>query len=131
MTPHKSRPDLDTFHTHLDDLKLSFILEHYPDVVRRVAEEQSDHLSVIEGEGLRADDGRHRDFDPLLTRPFVTAAGGAGHAFAQTHRTCHTFARHLAGLAETRFPLVRRVAQNCPHRRALPARRRCASLRRG
>ena len=48
MTRGKSRPDLDTFHAHLDALKLSFIREHYPDVVRRAAEEQSDHLSVLE-----------------------------------------------------------------------------------
>ena len=48
MTRRKSRPDLDTFHAHLDALKLSFIREHYPDVVRRAAEEQSDHLSVLE-----------------------------------------------------------------------------------
>ena len=39
MTRRKSRPDLDTFHAHLDALKLSFIREHYPDVVRRAAEE--------------------------------------------------------------------------------------------
>ena len=32
MTRRKSRPDLDTFHAHLDALKLSFIREHYPDV---------------------------------------------------------------------------------------------------
>ena len=48
MTRRKSRPDLDTFHAHLDALKLSFIREHYPDIVRRAAEEQSDHLSVLE-----------------------------------------------------------------------------------
>ena len=48
MTRRKSRPDLDTFHAHLDALKLSFIREHYPDVVRRAAEEQSDHLTVLE-----------------------------------------------------------------------------------
>ena len=48
MTRRKSRPDLDTFHAHLDALKLSFTREHYPDVVRRAAEEQSDHLSVLE-----------------------------------------------------------------------------------
>ena len=40
MTRRKSRPDLDTFHAHLDALKLSFIREHYPDVVHRAAEEQ-------------------------------------------------------------------------------------------
>ena len=48
MTRRKSPHDLDTFHAHLDALKLSFIREHYPDVVRRAAEEQSDHLSVLE-----------------------------------------------------------------------------------
>ena len=48
MTRRKSRPDLDAFHAHLDALKLSFIREHYPDVVRRATEEQSDHLSVLE-----------------------------------------------------------------------------------
>ena len=57
MTRRKSRPDLDTFHAHLDALKLSFIREHYPDVVHHAAEEQSDHLSVlerlIEGEARR------------------------------------------------------------------------------
>ena len=39
---------LDAFHAHLDALKLSFIREHYPDVVRRAAEQQCDHLSVLE-----------------------------------------------------------------------------------
>ena len=48
MTRRKSRPDLDAFHAHLDVLKLSFIREHYPDVVRCAAEEQSDHLTVLE-----------------------------------------------------------------------------------
>ena len=48
MTRRKSRPDLDTFHAHLDALKLSFIREHYSDAVRRAAEEQSDHLTVLE-----------------------------------------------------------------------------------
>ena len=48
MTRRKSPHDLDTFHAHLDALKLFFIREHYPDVVRRAAEEQSDHLTVLE-----------------------------------------------------------------------------------
>ena len=48
MTRRKSRPDPDAFHAHLDVLKLSFIREHYPDVVRCAAEEQSDHLTVLE-----------------------------------------------------------------------------------
>ena len=64
MTRRKSRPDLDTFHAHLDALKLSFIREHYPDVVRRAAEEQSDHLSVLEPART------HRGRGQLATRPF-------------------------------------------------------------
>ena len=48
MTRRKSRPDLDAFHAHLDALKLFFIREHYPDAVHRAAEEQSDHLTVLE-----------------------------------------------------------------------------------
>ena len=48
MTRRKSPHDLDTFHAHLDALKLFFIREHYPDVVRCAAEEQSDHLTVLE-----------------------------------------------------------------------------------
>ena len=48
MTRPKSRPDLDAFHAHLDALKLFFIREHYPDAVHRAAEEQSDHLTVLE-----------------------------------------------------------------------------------
>ena len=48
MTRPKSRPDLDAFHAHLDALTLFFIREHYPDAVHRAAEEQSDHLTVLE-----------------------------------------------------------------------------------
>ena len=48
MTRRKPAHDLDAFHTHLDALKLSFVREHYADVVRRAAEHQCDHLSVLE-----------------------------------------------------------------------------------
>ena len=48
MTRRKPAHDLDAFHTHLDALKLSFVREHYADVVRSAAEEQRDHLSVLE-----------------------------------------------------------------------------------
>ena len=48
MTRRKPAHDLDAFHAHLDALKLSFVREHYADVVRSAAEEQRDHLSVLE-----------------------------------------------------------------------------------
>ena len=48
MTRRKARHDLDAFHSHLDALKLSFIREHYADIVRRATEEHWDHLSVLE-----------------------------------------------------------------------------------
>ena len=48
MTRRKPAHDLDAFHTHLDALKLTFVREHYADVVRRAAEQQCDHLSVLE-----------------------------------------------------------------------------------
>ena len=48
MTRRKPPHDLDAFHAHLDALKLSFVREHYADVVRRAAEQQCDHLSVLE-----------------------------------------------------------------------------------
>ena len=48
MTRRKSAHDLDAFHSHLDALELSFVREHYADVVRRAAEQQWDHLSVLE-----------------------------------------------------------------------------------
>ena len=48
MTRRKPAHDLDAFHAHLDALKLSFVREHYADVVRCAAEQQCDHLSVLE-----------------------------------------------------------------------------------
>ena len=48
MTRRKPAHDLDAFHAHLDALKLSFVREHYADAVRRAAEQQCDHLSVLE-----------------------------------------------------------------------------------
>ena len=48
MTRRKPPHDLDAFHAQLDALKLSFIREHYTDVIRRAAEQQCDHLSVLE-----------------------------------------------------------------------------------
>ena len=48
MTRRKPPHDLDAFHAHLDALKLAFVREHYADVVRRAAEQQCDHLSVLE-----------------------------------------------------------------------------------
>ncbi len=54
MTRPKPDPDLDVFHTHLDYLKLAFIREHYPELLREAAEGQWDHLplltQLIEGE---------------------------------------------------------------------------------
>ena len=48
MTRRKPAQDLDAFHAHLDALKPSFVREHYADVVPSAAEEQRDHLSVLE-----------------------------------------------------------------------------------
>jgi len=60
MTRRKPDTDLDVFHAHLDYLKLAFIRQHYPDLVREAAEAQWDHLPLltrlIEGESnLRHD----------------------------------------------------------------------------
>lgn len=53
-------PDLEAFHTQLDYLKLSFIREHYPDLVREAAEQQWEHQALltrlIEGEAHRKHD---------------------------------------------------------------------------
>ena len=48
MTRRTPAHNLDAFHAHLDALKLSFVREHYADVVRRAAEQQCDPLSVLE-----------------------------------------------------------------------------------
>lgn len=47
-------PELEAFHAHLDYLRLPFIREHYPEVVREAAEQQWAHQALltrlIEGE---------------------------------------------------------------------------------
>jgi len=48
MARRKTESDLDAFHAKLDELKLSFFREHYPDVVQRAAQQQWDHLAVLE-----------------------------------------------------------------------------------
>lgn len=53
-------PDLETFHAHLDYLKLPFIRAQYPELVREAGAQQWDHQALlarlIEGEAnLRAD----------------------------------------------------------------------------
>ena len=73
------------------------------------------------GEGLFADDRRHRDFDPVFSRPLVTDAVASGEPVAAAQRP-HALARRGAGLAEARSSLVRRIAQHRPHHRAFPAR---------
>ena len=47
MARRKTEPNLDAFHAQLDELKLSFFREHYPDIVQRAANEQWDHLAVL------------------------------------------------------------------------------------
>lgn len=56
----KTERDLDTFHDHLDYLKLPFIREHYAELVRDAAADGTDHLALlmrlVEGEAeLRND----------------------------------------------------------------------------
>jgi len=57
MTAKHTAPashDLDTFHLHLDYLKLPFIREHYAELARDAAEQHTDHIDfltrLIEGE---------------------------------------------------------------------------------
>lgn len=59
--PHPTNThDLDAFHAHLEYLKLSFTREHYTELARDAAEQQSDHLAflqrLIEGEAQRRRD---------------------------------------------------------------------------
>ena len=74
-----------------------------------------------EGEGLFADDGRHRDLDPVFSRPLVTDTVASGEPVAAAQRP-HALARRRPGLAEARSSLVRRIAQHRPHHGAFPAR---------
>ena len=52
--------DLDAFHADLDTVKLSFIREHYADLLQTAAKQQWDHLPLlarlVEGEAARRRD---------------------------------------------------------------------------
>jgi hypothetical protein len=72
-------------------------------------------------EGLLADNRRHRNRDPILSRSFVTGAVTSGHATAHPDRPRDALARRHRRLTETRLTFVRRIAQHAPHRRTLPA----------
>ncbi len=80
-----------------------------------------------ECEGLLADDWRHRNRDPILSRSFVTGAVTSGHATAHPDRPRDALARRYRRLTETRLTFVRRIAQHAPHRRTLPAATSLAS----
>ena len=60
MTRRKNEPDLDAFHAQLDELKLSFFREHYADVVQHAAQQQWDHLGVLE-QLVQGEANRRRD----------------------------------------------------------------------
>ncbi|MHC2227764.1 hypothetical protein ACVL91_005961 [Bradyrhizobium elkanii] len=76
---------------------------------------------VRQCEGLFADDGRHRDFDPLCARKLMICAIARSDAAAQSQRPRHTHARRDPRLAKAGRSFIRGIAQHRPDRRALPA----------
>src|SRR5208337_1884138 len=85
--------------------------------------------ALVVGQALRrqsksfvADDGRNRYLDPLVTRPLVTAALFAvDRPPRQAEGPRHLLPPSDLRLVEASRAFVRRVAQDLPHDRSLPA----------
>src|ERR1035441_5911449 len=80
-------------------------------------------LLLGQREDLFADQGGNGNLDPVLARSFVIGAIAAGQSVALPQRSRDPLAWTQLGVAITAPAAVRRVAQQVPDRRPLPARR--------
>ena len=129
MARRKTEPNLDAFHAQLDELKLSFFREHYPDIVQRAAKEQWDHLAVLEQ--LVDGEASRRSVGPRCARtrpgPCSTSwstgctpscPGSRQDAAGGGHPLCAQAPAAAAAVSGARLPGARqqcRRARNAPH----------------